>query len=89
MIILISSVGSYLVKLLKESRKMKIRQQEIFDENSQTFPQDVIQKWEDMVVQWEADFSNPDPYEEPQASRSFTCRIFARLSLTAPFQKSP
>ena len=80
------SVGSYLLKCLREAREMKHKQQQRFEEHSENFPDDVIKKWEDMVTQWESDFSKPDPYEEPRASKWPEC--YRSMTLTMRSQKS-
>ncbi|KAI0702101.1 hypothetical protein C8Q76DRAFT_802395 [Earliella scabrosa] len=64
----IIELAQYLLKCLKEARAMATKQHEIFNEHTQNFAGDVVKKWEQMIKTWEADPSNPDPYEEPQAT---------------------
>ena len=48
---------------------MAIKQRQIFDEFSKTFPEDVVREWDRMVKVWNIDpQGSPDPYEEPETS---------------------
>jgi hypothetical protein len=55
---------------------MAKRQQENHEELDATFPRDVVQKWETMISDWNADHSAPDPYVEPVVGESFFSRIY-------------
>jgi hypothetical protein len=47
---------------------MAKKHEALHEELSATFPQDVVQKWEDMVRVWNANSQAPNPYAEPITS---------------------
>lgn len=46
------------------------KHEEIFEQFSATFSAPLIKKWTTMVDNWEADNTKPNPYEEPEDSKS-------------------
>ena len=44
---------------------MKTKHESILEQLSATFRKDIVKKWEASVMQWEADPTTPNPYEEP------------------------
>ena len=51
---------------------MSAKHKAIFAQYSNTFPSDVVAKWQEIVDNWDKDQSSkPDPYEE-----TFTCKCF-------------
>ncbi|KAI9068488.1 hypothetical protein FKP32DRAFT_1561583, partial [Trametes sanguinea] len=63
--------ASFFLHSLEEAHVMKIRQRRAFTDFSATFEPRVLQVWEALVIAWEEDPKNPDPYEEPQTSISY------------------
>lgn len=49
---------------------MYTKHQQAFDTFNATFEPEVVEKWEEMVVAWDADNTKPNPYEEPAAGQS-------------------
>jgi hypothetical protein len=49
---------------------MSAKQEKIFNRLSATFAPEIVNKWEAMVVNWNANPKAPNPYQEP-ASRKF------------------
>jgi hypothetical protein len=50
---------------------MSVKQREIFEKFSATFPPETVTRWERMVERWEGDRTAPNPYIEPEQSRIF------------------
>jgi hypothetical protein len=46
---------------------MDKKHRDSFVQFSATFPTNVIEKWEKMVNEWDADMTKKNPYEEPVA----------------------
>lgn len=47
---------------------MSTKQTDIFNQLSATFSSETINKWEALVVNWNADPKAPNPYQEPKNS---------------------
>ncbi|PPR06471.1 hypothetical protein CVT24_002571 [Panaeolus cyanescens] len=62
----------------KEAAYMSKKQQEIYDQLTATFGAKCIKEWTNMVTEYEADRSKPNPYEEPQCGTSL---LEVRLAL--------
>jgi hypothetical protein len=62
--------GTYLLAQLKIALTMSKIQQERHEELDSTFPRNIVQKWEKMVNDWNANPSAPNPYVEPVISES-------------------
>jgi hypothetical protein len=55
---------------------MKVKHAALFEKTSATFKGDTVVTWEAMVVAWEKDMSQPDPYSEPEAGeRLIVCYV--------------
>lgn len=66
------SLGIYLLAQLKMAITMSKMQQERHEELDSTFPSSVVQKWEEMVSNWNADPMAPNPYVEPVIGESLS-----------------
>lgn len=62
---------------LENASEMYVVHQQLFDEFSATFPPETVAAWEQMVIDWEADMTKPNPYEEPAKGESqcFPCHV--------------
>jgi hypothetical protein len=61
--------GSYRSQFSK-AIAMRNKHRNIFAQFSATFPESTVKEWEEKVAVWDADPSQPNPYEEPMASKS-------------------
>jgi hypothetical protein len=59
--------GHLFLLCLKKAIILKARYEEAFVKFNATFPCPVIDKWERMVSEWDADKKKKNPYEEPTA----------------------
>ncbi|GBE89394.1 hypothetical protein SCP_1600550 [Sparassis crispa] len=59
---------SHLVKHLAEALLMMAKQKAIAEKFTSTFSPATIEKWHQMVAEWDQDKTKPDPYVEPSAS---------------------
>ncbi|GBE78058.1 hypothetical protein SCP_0109400 [Sparassis crispa] len=59
---------SHLVKHLAEALLMTGKQKVIAEKFTSTFSPATIEKWRQMVAEWDLDKTKPDPYAEPSAS---------------------
>jgi hypothetical protein len=50
---------------------MQTKHGDAFVKFNETFPPAVVDKWERMVAEWDADKSKKNPYEEPVAGASY------------------
>ena len=48
---------------------MSVKQTEIFEKFSATFPVETVARWVRMVERWEEDPTAPNPYNEPEQSK--------------------
>ena len=62
--------GTSLLRRFNEAADMSAKQKTIFDQLSATFAPEIVNKWEVMVINWNADPKALNPYREP-ASRKF------------------
>ena len=62
--------GTSLLRRFNEAADMSAKQEKIFNRLSATFAPEIVNKWEAMVVNWNANPKAPNPYQEP-ASRKF------------------
>jgi hypothetical protein len=51
-----------------------------FTQFNTTFPPAIVDKWEKMVAEWDADKSKKKPYEEPLVGELHICCYSCRLS---------
>ena len=63
-------LGVYLLAQLKTAIAMSKTHRERHDELNSTFPSSVVQKWEKLVSDWNANPSAPNPYVELVISES-------------------
>lgn len=63
------NVGITLLVQLQKAVIMYTKHREAFEKFTDTFPPDVISKWDQMVKDWDADNSKPNPYQEPAAGK--------------------
>lgn len=57
---------------LSEAVEMRAKQAGILNELTLTFTPEIINSWKDMIKRWNRNKSGePDPYEDPEQSRSF------------------
>jgi hypothetical protein len=71
--------GKTLLEQLYKARTMSQRQQLNHDEFTNTFPSEIIQKWEKMVEDWHADPKAPNPYIEPITSKLHVLSALSKL----------
>ena len=68
--IYLSSIpGTFLLKRFKEAADMSAKQKQIFDQLSATFAPEIVNKWETMVAEWNANPKAPNPYQEPKSRK--------------------
>ncbi|TFY76005.1 hypothetical protein EWM64_g8006 [Hericium alpestre] len=58
-------MSKHLLHALKDAVFMLAKQQPLYDDLKQLFPLDVVDSWDQMIIAWDQDKSNPNPYEEP------------------------
>jgi hypothetical protein len=61
---------------------MSVKQREIFEKFSATFPPETVARWERMVERWEGDCTAPNPYIEPEQSRILHPLILTNAHIT-------
>ena len=54
---------------------MSVKQTEIFEKFSATFPPETVARWVRMVERWEDDPTAPNPYNEPEQSKYISKKI--------------
>jgi hypothetical protein len=64
---LIRHSGKTLAVQLCQAYKMKVRHEELLEDFSAEFPPEVIQRWTKNIEAWNADPSNPNPYEDVES----------------------
>lgn len=58
-------LGDLFPRRLQEAWDMKIKQETIFEEFTQTVPHAILTTWKAAIELWEADpYKNPDPFVE-------------------------
>jgi len=62
--------GTSLLRRFNEAVEMSTKQTKIFYKLSATFSPEIIDKWEAMVANWNADPKAPNPYREPESRKS-------------------
>ena len=60
-------IGPLFLKRFKEATKMSVQQSDIFEQFSATFSPAVLNKWEAMVIAWNANPKATNPYQERQS----------------------
>jgi hypothetical protein len=66
-------IGASLLSSLRTAVIMKEKHRALFNATSNTFRKELLDEWESMVVAWEKDMSNPDPYSEGDTGKLFRC----------------
>jgi hypothetical protein len=61
--------GASLLSSLQTAVVMKAKHRALFEATSSTFRKELIDEWESMVVAWENDMTNPDPYSEDYSGK--------------------
>ncbi|KAI0323170.1 hypothetical protein GY45DRAFT_1341622, partial [Cubamyces sp. BRFM 1775] len=62
-------LGPFLAKSLRQATQMAVKQRQIFNEFSATFPTDIVREWERVILLWNINPGRgPDPYEEPETT---------------------
>jgi hypothetical protein len=64
----LSILGILFLKRFNEAFKMSIKQTDIFNQLSATFPPETVKTWEAMVAAWNSNCEAPNPYQEPKSS---------------------
>ena len=59
---------------------MSVKQTEIFEKFSATFPPETVARWVQMVECWEDDPTAPNLYNEPEQSRYFSSKILGSIA---------
>lgn len=54
---------------------MRTKHQGAFIQFNATFPPAVVEKWDEMVVEWDKNKSAKNPYDEPVAGTPYVSRI--------------
>jgi hypothetical protein len=60
---------------------MQTKHRSAFTQFNATFPPAVVDKWEKMVAEWDADKSKKNPYEEPLVGELHICCYGYHLSI--------
>jgi hypothetical protein len=63
--------GASLLSSLRTAVIMKGKHRALFNATSDTFRKELLEEWESMVVAWENDMTNPDPYSEGDSGKSW------------------
>jgi hypothetical protein len=75
------TIESLLLRWFRDAVKWSRIQQDAVTELESGQSSEVISLWTDMVAAWDADHDKPDPYEEPETSKSPSFRaVFRALS---------
>jgi hypothetical protein len=67
--------GTSLLVQLEKAIKMREKHQQVFEEFNESFPKTVIERWQQMLGNWNIDHSRPNPYEEPVIGKVFPCTL--------------
>lgn len=59
--------GESFLTQFEKAVDMHKKHQSAFESFNQTFTEETIEKWEEMVSTWDGDMNLPNPYEEPPA----------------------
>lgn len=70
---LILSIGSSLDSQFKKAVVMCVKHRTAFDKFSATFSETTVKEFERRVAAWDADNTQPNPYEEPIAGMPLSC----------------
>lgn len=60
-------LGQQFKKNLTKALEMRTKSRRNFREFDNNFPEHIVNKWENMVEEWDKDMSQPNPYAEPIA----------------------
>ncbi|KAA1478738.1 hypothetical protein DENSPDRAFT_788380, partial [Dentipellis sp. KUC8613] len=60
------SMGKQLARSMADAVYMREEQSLHFQDLKSTFPEDVVERWDNMIEAWDSDQSQPNPYEEPE-----------------------
>ena len=63
------NTGPLFSSRLKKALIMRTRHGSAFTKFNNTFPVNVVKKWEKMVEAWDKDQTQKNPYEEPVAGK--------------------
>ena len=55
---------------------MSVKQKDVFNQLSATFPSTTVKRWELKITTWEANPKAQTPYAEPEGGKSFCCDFF-------------
>lgn len=58
-----------MLKAIKIAVHMKLKSEDAFDKFTKTFPREAVDKWVEMVIAWDRDKKEQNPYEEPMPSK--------------------
>ena len=61
------ATGASLLSQLRKAVEMYDKHKKAFEDFNATFEPDVVARWEQMVAAWDADITQPNPYEESNA----------------------
>ena len=56
---------------------MSAKHTEVFEKFSSTFPPETVARWVQMVEHWESNPKAPNPYNEPEQSKSLSLNIYS------------
>ena len=84
------AAGYSLLSQLEKAVEMYKKHQAAFEQFNATFEPEVLVKWEQMVMAWDADITQPNPYEEPAIGKcalAFSTKpIYSLLRQAQPLQ---
>ena len=64
------NAGTKFLAQLNRAIEMHAKHRKAFDDFNNTFPPTAVEKWNQMVIDWDKDAAKPNPYEEPSESAS-------------------
>src|SRR6202042_887220 len=71
------NAGIKFLAQLNSAIEMHVNHHKAFDGFNNTFPPTTVERWNQMVIDWDKDATKPNPYEEPSDKKRnvLCCRI--------------
>jgi Kyakuja-Dileera-Zisupton transposase len=63
------NAGIKFLAQLNRAVEMHVKHRKAFNDFNNTFPPTAVEKWNQMVIDWDKDTTKPNPYEEPSESK--------------------
>ncbi|KAA1479653.1 hypothetical protein DENSPDRAFT_789438, partial [Dentipellis sp. KUC8613] len=75
------SMGVHFARSMKEAIYMLAQQEPRYNDLRDTFPPAVVERWDNMITAWDADKSQPNPFEEPGIQETTLADVRLEISV--------